>query len=125
MGRRTYDKILSFGIPFPYPDKRCIVLSRTRIGQDDNVRYHNGGLADLIQALKAASGKDIYVDGGPELMRAMLQAGLLDKIGLSIIPVLLGAGIRLFEGGFDTVGLRLEASKAYDSGLVQLWYGKA
>lgn len=125
MGRRTYDVVRGFGEPFPHADKRCYVVSRTRTGQDEYATFYNGSIPDLLRELKSQPGKDIYVDGGAELMREVLQAGLLDRVCLSVIPILLGGGVRVFDGGFDSVPLRLQSSQAFDSGLVQLWYSKA
>lgn len=125
MGRRTYDIVQSFDVPWPHAGKRCYIVSRTRTGQDENVTFYNGSLPDLIAELKAQPGKNIYVDGGPEFTRTLLQQNLIDRFCLSILPIILGKGIRLFDGGFDSVPLTLESSKAYESGLVQLWYNKA
>jgi dihydrofolate reductase len=52
----------------------------------------------------------------------MLSAGLIDRITVSLHPVLLGNGIRLFPDGFPKTSLTLEDSAQYDSGLVQLNY---
>jgi dihydrofolate reductase len=51
-GRKTYDKVLSFGIEFPHKDKRCIVLSGTKQGRDENVEFYNGPVEELIGTLK-------------------------------------------------------------------------
>jgi dihydrofolate reductase len=125
MGRRTYDIVMGFGGPWPHAGKRCYVASRTRTGENENVTFHNGPLPELITTLKSQPGKDIYVDGGAEFTRTLLQAGLIDRFCLSMLPILLGNGVRLFDGGFDSVPLRLESSKSYESGMVQSWYVKA
>jgi dihydrofolate reductase len=125
MARRTYEIVLGFGGPWPHAGKRCYVVSRTRTGADENVTFFNGPLSELIATLKSQPGKDIYVDGGPEFTRSMLQGGLIDRFGLSVLPILLGGGVRLFDGGFGSVPLRLESSKSYESGMVQSWYVKA
>ncbi len=56
-GRKTYDKVRSFGLDFPHPDKRCIVLSRTKKGKDANVEFFNGPVKDLISELRQQPGK--------------------------------------------------------------------
>lgn len=121
-GRKTYDKVLSFGIDFPYKDKRCIVLSRTRQGRDENVEYYGGSVTDLIRDLKAKPGKDIYCDGGGEVVQELLLHGLLDRICVSVIPHLVGNGVKLFQGGRPEQELRWRRSLTYPTGLVQLWY---
>ncbi|MDF9800998.1 dihydrofolate reductase [Catalinimonas alkaloidigena] len=123
-GRKTYDKMLSFGIEFPHKDKRCIVLSRTKKGSDENVEFFSGDLKALITELKQEEGKNIYCDGGGELVYALLKDALIDKMIISIIPHLLGSGVRLFKDGRPEQHLKFTHSATYPSGLVQLWYEK-
>ncbi len=121
-GRRTYDKVMSFDIPFPHTDKRCIVLSRSRSGKDENVEFYGGALPDLITELTSSEGKDIYCDGGGEVVFELLSAGLIDRMIISVIPHLVGSGIRLFKEGRPEEKLKLTRSLTFPSGLVQLWY---
>ena len=123
-GRKTYDKVLSFGVPFPHKDKRCIVLSRTRTGRDENVEYFNGSAKDLITEIRQQQGKGIYCDGGAEVVTALLNDQLIDRMIISIIPHLVGDGVRLFKDGRPEQYLNLTHSSTYPSGLVQLWYEK-
>jgi dihydrofolate reductase len=58
------------------------------------------------------------------VIREFLQQGLIDDLTLSIVPVLLGKGIPLFGSELPEQRLRLESSKAYESGLVQLRYAR-
>ena len=122
MGRNTYEKVLGFGIPWPHAGKQCYVLSKSRSGKDDNVTFYGGKLTDLLADIRSRPGKHIYCDGGGEAVAALLQARLIDRLVVSIIPVLLGDGIRLFRPGFPEQGLQLASSKAFASGLVQLEY---
>jgi len=122
MGRRTYDTVLGFGIPFPHKGKNCYVLSSTRTGSDENVTYYNGAVANLLAELRRQPGANIYIDGGAQVMGAFLAADLVDSITLSVIPTLLGGGARLFDSGFPQCNLRLTGSQAYPTGLVQLRY---
>jgi dihydrofolate reductase len=121
-GRKTYDKLLSFGVPFPHKDKRCIVLSRTRTGKDENVEYYNGAVKDLIAKLQQQSGKSIYCDGGSEVVDSLLKDNLIDKMIISIIPHLVGHGVRLFKDGRPEQSLKFTRGSTFPSGLVQLWY---
>lgn len=122
MGRKTYDKVLSFGIEFPHRDKRCIVLSKSRIGRDDNVEYYAGSLVDLVNEFRANQGKDIYIDGGAETIHAFRSKGLIDRYIVSVIPIILGGGIRLFGEGLPKEILKLNSCLSFDSGLTQLHY---
>ena len=124
MGRKTYEKVLSFGIEFPHKYKKCYVLSRTLEGTNENVQFYDGNINGLIKILKSESGKSIFVDGGAEVVREFRNENLIDEYIISIIPVLLGKGIRLFKDADMENKLKLIESKVFDSGLVQLRYEK-
>jgi dihydrofolate reductase len=121
-GRKTYDKVLSFGIEFPHKDKRCIVLSNNRKGTDEHVEYYSGSVVDLVAELRGSQGKDIYIDGGAETIHTFRKHGLIDRYILSVIPVLLGGGTRLFGEGLPTELLKLNSYRSFDSGVTQLHY---
>ena len=123
-GRKTFDKVLSFGIGVPHKDKKVYVISRERTGNLEHAVYHNN-VAHLVQELKKEKGKNIYCDGGAEIVFELLQQQLFDRLIISVIPHLLGSGVRLFKEGFAEQGLQLKRSIAYPSGLVQLWYNLA
>jgi dihydrofolate reductase len=120
--RRTYEQVLSFLPDYLHKDKKVYVLSRTRTGQQGHVEFYGGDLKQLIASLKQQPGLDIYCDGGAEVVSALLQEKLLDTLVISIIPHLLGSGIRLFKDGRPEQHLTLSKSLTFPSGLVQLWY---
>ncbi len=122
-GRKTFDKVLSFGIDIPHADKQLFVVSKTRTGNHAHAIYHSN-VIELVQQLKAGSGKDIYCDGGAEIVTQLLQHQLIDRIIVSIIPHLLGSGIRLFGDNLGEQPLKFKRSITYPCGLVQLWYEK-
>ncbi len=122
-GRKTYDKILTFGIEFPHKDKKVYVLSRSRTGADENVEYISDVQA-LINNLRSKEGLDIYCDGGSELVYELQKHSMIDRLIVSVIPYLLGNGIRLFREDLPEQKLKLKQSITYPSGLVQLWYEK-
>lgn len=124
IGRKTYDKVLTFGIPFPHQDRKCYVLSRTKKGKDDNVEFFSGDILELIANIRQTDGKDIYIDGGAELVFELMKQNLIDRFVVSIIPIFLGGGISLFKSGRQKQNLKLIDSKTFPSGLVQLWYDK-
>jgi dihydrofolate reductase len=120
-GRRTFDTVLSFGKGVPYKDKSVYVISRSRSGQKGHAQYAPD-VAALIQTLRQEPGKDIYCDGGGEIVFELLRLRLIDRLIVSVIPHLLGSGIRLFKDGRPEQNLRFKRSISYPSGLVQLWY---
>lgn len=123
-GRKTYDKVLSFGIDFPHKNKKCYVLSRSKTGHDENVEYYNGDIKNLIEQMRQKDGKNIYCDGGGELLYELLKHSLIDQMIISVIPHLVGNGIRLFKDKLPEQALKLTQSVTFPSGLVQLWYEK-
>jgi dihydrofolate reductase len=122
-GRKTYDKLLSFGIEFPHKDKKCYVFSASRTGSDENVTYFSD-LDELVNELQKEEGKNIYCDDGGELVYELLKRSLIDTLIVSVIPYLVGEGIRLFRDGRPSQALEFKKSITFPSGLVQLWYNK-
>jgi dihydrofolate reductase len=124
MGRKTYDKVRSFGIEFPHRDRKCYVFSNSRSGSDDHVEFYSGSPENLIRRLKEEKGKGIYCDGGARLAQQLIRLDMMDKYVISIIPVLLGKGVKLFEEHPEMLKLHLEYVKSFPSGLVQLCYSR-
>jgi dihydrofolate reductase len=125
MGRKTYDKVLGFGAEFPHKDRKVFVLSRKKKGADANVTFASGDPAKLIARLRKQEGKDIFCDGGAQVVHALLKKDLIDVLVVSLIPVLLGDGIPLFKKGRPERRLKLIESRSFPTGLVQLRYERA
>lgn len=111
MGNTTYKQILTFG-EFPYKDKKCFVLSRGQ-GKGDHVKF----ITDLKKVEKM-DGK-IWLVGGADLANQFLENKMIDKMIISIMPLILGDGIRLFDKQRE-IGLELKNSKEFKTGVVQL-----
>jgi dihydrofolate reductase len=122
MGRRTYDKVLGFGIGFPHRNKKCYVLSKQKTGKDENVEFYNGDIKELIQTIRQSEGGTIFCDGGSEIIFQLMKLDLIDRYIISILSVCIGGGIRLFKSGRPTLQLQLTRSSIFPSGLVQLRY---
>lgn len=120
-GRKTFDKVLSFGHGVPHKDKHVYVISKSRTGSEGHAEYKND-VVQLVKTLKEQPGKDIYCDGGGEVVFELLKHELIDRLIISVIPHLLGDGIRLFKSGRKEQNLKFKKSIAFSSGLVQLWY---
>ncbi|MFD1552442.1 dihydrofolate reductase [Putridiphycobacter roseus] len=120
-GRKTYEKVLSFGEELPYADKKKYVISKQKKEGHGLVEFTDD-VVDLIYTLKNEEGKDIYCDGGGEIVSELLKNKLFDQLIISIVPHILGDGIRLFQGGSEAQGLKLKNSITFPSGLVQLNY---
>lgn len=122
LGKRTYDWVIKMTGEYHHLDKESYVITHQEKVGEGNVHFYNGDIRDLIVKLKKQSGKDIFCDGGAQIVHALLKERLIDKIILSFIPVLLGGGIRLFNEGFSIQKLKLLSAKNYPSGLVQIHY---
>lgn len=122
MGRKTYDIIKAFDGPFWHAARKCYVYSKTRSGNDENVEFYNGDIAHLITQLKETEGKDIFIDGGAQLVHELMKQNLIDRYCISIIPHFVGNGVQLFKQGRPGQKLRLLHSATYPTGLVQMWY---
>ena len=86
------------------------------------------GREDVVTAvadLKASPGKDIWLFGGSVLFRSLLEAGLVDRVEVAVVPRLLGTGIPLVRGLESIEALALHSSEAFDSGIVLLKYDVA
>ncbi|MGD6994179.1 dihydrofolate reductase family protein [Sutcliffiella horikoshii] len=122
MGRRTYEKVLSFGVEFPHKERKTYVLSNSKKGSDDYVEYYSGDVKELITYIRANSGKNIFVDGGAEVIKEFVKQDLIDEYVISTIPILIGNGVRLFKETEQEKKLELVASNSFPSGLVQNRY---
>jgi dihydrofolate reductase len=118
IGRKTYDTVLGFE-KWPYEDKRCVVVTHNAPSARFSETFYSGPLAALVDGLGVRGARRIYVDGGA-LIRGFFAEGLIDDVTLSVIPILLGAGVALF-GGVEQ-RMTFVASKSFPSGLVQLSY---
>lgn len=119
IGRKTYEVAIT--VPDPYPGKRVIVLSNTLNSVRNDMEVYRGDLAVLLTKLHADGVKHIWIDGGTTLSQ-FLSCHMVDKMTLSIIPVILGTGIPLFSMIDEEIPFRVVSSQAYPSGLVQLRY---
>jgi len=121
VGRSTYELALGFE-PWPYADKRCVVLTTSARDPRHGEEFFSGSVRDLCARLDQEGSKRAYVDGGA-VIQQFLKEGLITELTLSLVPVLIGEGIRLFGATGRDVPLRLESARGFSSGLVQLRYG--
>ncbi len=122
IGRKTYDQVMEMGYDYPYQDKEVYILSRSERPEVGLPKYFKGSLKGLVDELKANPGKNIFCDGGADVINALLQENLIDEFVISVIPVILGEGIPLFKDGRPENQLKLIQSKQFVKGLVQLHY---
>ncbi len=125
MGRNTFEKVLSFGVPWPYGDKPVFVLSNSGFnipeGMPPSVSVLSGDLSEIVAALLQRGYEHIYLDGGVTVQN-FLRAGLVDRLILTIVPVLIGDGKRLFGSLAEDIPLTLIDQHTWPSGMTQLIY---
>lgn len=125
IGRKTFDWVMCQVDEFPHLGKATYIISRTEKSPQGGITFYAGSLKDLVMSLKCRQGKHIFCDGGAEIVNEFLAEKLFDDLIISVIPVLVGDGIRLFKDGRPEQGLKLVSAKHFDTGLVQLHYQMA
>lgn len=120
MGRNTYEVVSGFD-KWPYHGKRVVVLSRTLESVRDEAELFSGSLQELVAKLSSEGVGHVYVDGGVTIS-SFMEAGLVNQMIITVIPIVLGKGIRLFNPMDREHNCSLTSAQPYPSGLVQLRY---
>ena len=125
IGRKTFETVLTFAA-WPYGEKPVVVLSTRTLPPAPAplgavVEQMSGDPAEIVSQLAARGIRHVYVDGGITIQR-FLQAGLIQRLIITRIPVLIGAGIPLFGVTQRDIALKHVATRQYASGLVQSEY---
>jgi dihydrofolate reductase len=121
LGSRTYEHALELG--WPYGDTPTVVVSSRKWPEArKSVEFYSGDLKDLVDAKLAPRFKNIWLVGGAMLCQRFLELDLVDEIRLTVAPVLLGDGLRLFGGLPTEKRWNLKNLAAYKNGFVELHY---
>ena len=121
LGSRTYEHALELG--WPYGDTPTVVVtSRELPAARTSVEFHSGDLKALVHSKLAPRFRNIWLVGGAILSQAFLELGLVDEIRLTVAPVLLGDGLRLFGDLSTEKRWDLKDVVAYKNGFVELAY---
>ena len=123
IGRKTFETVLTLDA-WPYAGKTTFVLSTRPLAHAPpgvSVERMSGAPADIVAELAARGIGHIYVDGGMTIQR-FLEAGLIQRLIITRVPVLIGAGIPLFGAVPHDITLKHVATRQYPTGLVQSEY---
>jgi dihydrofolate reductase len=122
MGRRTYQVPLDYDAWF-YGDRPVLVATHHPIPpapKGGNARAVRGPIEQLVAEAKAAAGeRDVYLDGG-DLVRQGLDAGLVDELCLTFLPLVLGRGIRLWDGLQNRNDFEFDPPVMHEGRMVQI-----
>jgi len=122
MGRKTYEMIVSFG-QWPYGEKPVWVCSSSKIAPMDGCNLQVGNTPEEVcQAGHKMNVKHLWVVGGGSLISSFIEKKLLTNISLSLMPIILGSGIKLFGDMPSPIKIIKESHKPHESGMVQLEY---
>lgn len=124
LGRKTYDYVVREIGSTHYDNgtRNVFVITRTEKPGIGRTTFYTGNLITLVQRLKSENGKNIYCDGGAEVINELLRSDLIDELIISIIPILVGNGTKLFQDNRPEQELEFVSSKSFETGLVQLHY---
>ena len=126
MGSRTYETALDFeakGLGWAYGDKPTFVLTSRELRKTrETVEFYSGELALLVDERLKPTFRSIWFVGGGAVSAECLRLGIADEVRYSIMPIVIGDGIRFFDGLDQDVALHLVEAKAYESGMVALRY---
>jgi len=125
MGARTYEHALALSRSYgwAYGDTPTIVLThRDLVVERPNIELYSGGLEKLVSERLRPRFGNVWVVGGAELVKEFLKAGLADEVRMTVLPVMLGDGLRFFDRTKKENALHLKDVTAYKNGMVELWY---
>lgn len=124
LGRKTYDWVLKEigSAHYDNGEREVFVITHKARPKSGKTTFYTGNLPELIKKLKSESGKNMYCDGGAEIINALLMHDLIDEFIISVVPVLVGDGTKLFKDGRPEQLLEFVNAKAFDTGLIQLHY---
>jgi len=126
MGRKTYEIGIAQAGSVAMPGIEVIVFSRTLpAGSINGARIVNDDPRPVVSALKEKSGRDIWLFGGGELFRYLLDAGLVDTVEVAVNPVLIGSGVTLLPPGRAANLVLSDVKRLPTSGMVVLAYSVA
>jgi len=98
------------------------VTGRKLTSTKKTVEFYFGDLSTLLKEKLAPRYRNIWLVGGAILSQRFLELGLVDEIRLTVAPVLLGDGLRLFDGSLSEQRWDLKNVVAYQNGFVELSY---
>lgn len=125
MGWTTYHQIVTELSPdsWPYQGRPCYVVTHRQEPDREGIHFWNGELTALVDKLKKEREGNIWICGGASVAGQLLKEGRIDQLWLSVIPTVLGRGVRLFPEMKQEFSLKLVGTEQYN-GIVDIVYEK-
>ena len=125
MGWNTYHQVITELSPeeWVYPEQISYVITHREIPSTERIRFTSESPCDLVKRLREEEGKGIWICGGASIVRQLMETDLIDTLHISVIPTLLGDGVRLFGPLEKEQKLRLVKTQSYN-GITDLVYEK-
>ncbi len=126
MGKNTYNEILGFGVEWPYRGMSSYVATTEKgfAPPTPDTYAVTSDLTEFVHNLKHTTEKDIWLIGGGKLVTYFLHHELLDRMILTIIPTIIGAGIALFPDDPSDTSWDLTDVQKFETGVVSLTYDR-
>ncbi|MGD9474274.1 MAG: dihydrofolate reductase family protein [Eubacteriaceae bacterium] len=123
LGYTTYHQLVTELVPeeWVYPDKKTYVLTHRKCQNSPEIIFTDESISQLITRLKAQEGKNIWICGGSAVINQLLSKDIIDRFCVTVIPILLGDGIRLFTKQQEQRPLKLVSTRSYN-GMTDLVY---
>jgi dihydrofolate reductase len=122
-GNKTYQKVLSWDVPFPYKDKKNYVFTTdSKLQDNEDVQFVSENHIEFVKELKQQEGKDIWLIGGGQVNAMLLNEKLVDELQIFIMPITIPDGIPLFGTLAFDQQYELVSTTPYESGVVGLIY---
>ena len=124
MGRTTYESILGFGVDWPYANGDSFVVTSDKNYEvkTEKTEVLNRIDTKVIDEIKSISKKNIWIIGGGKLISEFLNLNLIDEMTITIIPIILGKGIKLFPNELNESKFQLLGVESFNTGIVNLRY---
>ena len=125
MGWNTYHQIVTELSPneWVYDDFTTYVVTHNKKTSSDKIHFTNMNPVELVKRLREENGKDVWICGGANLIQQLVREDVIDCYYITVIPTILGSGIRLFENADHEIKLKLLNTQTYN-GMTDLIYRK-
>lgn len=123
LGYKTYNQIVTELSPdvWVYSGMKSYVITHKKLQSTDEIEFTEEDVGSIITDLKEHNGKDIWICGGASIANQLIKLDLIDKYHISVIPTILGKGIRLFDSNNPQCKLKLISTSNYN-GITDLVY---